>query len=372
LTIFRRLFRAVRRGSRPARGPSSRDLRCEYTHPAIWRKSSVARMCVVTFAATHIGVRRIALPWFVVPRFTMHDWWKHLAAALAIFYGVQKLFVNVEEKLSDDTKFEIALWLVDVNALRRTTNWPSNFAQLFDRVFGHRHLTIKCFARSALISLVLFLLSWLWIVTVMRHSLKLEEALATTLYMMMWGMAVTVVPDYVSLLETRAVLHVMTKTNRVGYWAVLLLLDFVTTAFIAALATGYGVGLAFCLVFAKWDLLHAIAMLTRGSSPALAVFNDVFFSPFFYIAFATSVWLWLYVAAGLLVKFAARFDRTLAWLSRRCDIERKPLQVLGLAAGGIAVLVYGTAVVVSYTVLPSWIRLDWLILRWPELPPKGY
>jgi hypothetical protein len=66
--------------------------------------------------------------------------------------------------------------------------------------------------------------------------------------------------------------------------------------------------------------------------------------------FFTSVWLWLYAGSGFLLKAARRLDFGFQWFNRKFDIEKKPLQSIGLVAGALVAIVYWTAVIVSRVV----------------------
>jgi hypothetical protein len=61
----------------------------------------------------------------------------------------------------------------------------------------------------------------------------------------------------------------------------------------------------------------------------------------------TSTWLWLYAGSGFLLKAARRFDVGFDWFNKHCDIEKKPLQSIGLVAGALVAMVYWTAVIVT-------------------------
>jgi hypothetical protein len=63
--------------------------------------------------------------------------------------------------------------------------------------------------------------------------------------------------------------------------------------------------------------------------------------------FFTSIWLWLYAGSGFLLKAARRFDIGFDWFNRKFDIEKKPLQSIGLVAGALVAVVYWAAVIVS-------------------------
>ena len=79
-----------------------------------------------------------------------------IAVGLGLLYAIDKFFKLVEEKLSDDTKLEIAVWLLGVKIEQKAEPWPETFARVFDRVFGTKHLSWKCFWRSCLASYSLF------------------------------------------------------------------------------------------------------------------------------------------------------------------------------------------------------------------------
>jgi hypothetical protein len=68
---------------------------------------------------------------------------------------------------------------------------------------------------------------------------------------------------------------------------------------------------------------------------------------FFCGAFFTSIWLWLYAGSGFLLKAARRFDIGFEWFNKHFDIEKKPLQSIGLVAGALVAVVYWSAVIVS-------------------------
>ncbi len=74
---------------------------------------------------------------------------------------VWKFFERVEAVLNEDTKLEIAVWLLGVKTAEKVQGWPDTFARVFDRVFGTKHLSWKCFLRSCLASFSVALIAWL-------------------------------------------------------------------------------------------------------------------------------------------------------------------------------------------------------------------
>lgn len=52
------------------------------------------------------------------------------------------------------------------------------------------------------------------------------------------------------------------------------------------------------------------------------------------------MWLWLYAGSGLLLNAARRFDIGFQWFNRKFDIEKRPLQSIGLVAGALVAMIY--------------------------------
>jgi hypothetical protein len=57
--------------------------------------------------------------------------------------------------------------------------------------------------------------------------------------------------------------------------------------------------------------------------------------------------IWLPFVSGFLLKAARRLDLGFDWFNRTFDIERKPLQSIGLVAGALVAVVYWSVVIVS-------------------------
>ena len=66
--------------------------------------------------------------------------------------GVWLLFVIPEETLPDMTKKSISDWLKRVRPSPGMKQWPEWFAEAFDRIFGDRHFSIRCFVMSCIVS----------------------------------------------------------------------------------------------------------------------------------------------------------------------------------------------------------------------------
>jgi hypothetical protein len=269
-------------------------------------------------------------------------------------------FAWVEGLLKNETKLELAVWLLGVKVGQKFEPWPETFAKVFDRVFGTKHLSWRCFATSAVASYLAMLL--VWSCYALTHWRDVQHSGSDFVNVAILGLALNVVPDYFSLLKSRKLLHflipgaegliVLDRRDKCGLWQTL-----------AVLLTDLGITLAIGLtitVFAGevllwWkeivsnksftEILRTIGhtlwfALRHFASMAKSDLSDGLGVIWLYPAFFTSIWLWLYAGSGFLLKAARRFDIGFQWFNRKFDIEKKPLSAIGLVAGAMFAFVY--------------------------------
>lgn len=264
-----------------------------------------------------------------------------LVAGGALSGIVWRLFELPETVLAEDTKLEIALWLLHgekkAEGLHaRAQNWPTTFAKVFDQVFGEKHLTWRCFRRSCLVSVCgVALMFVLWGIA---HPNQFVDYFRLNphpvIEFLLPFLIVSAIPDYISLLKSRLLIKVMGQANPFAV-VLLILLDFAV-----ALSIAVGGYLLYDYVFISPEhriddlrILHEAPTLNsrRGMAPLSMVL---------YPAFFTSVWVTLYGISGLLLRFTKRLGPWLSWFNRRFDIENKPLRSIGLVAGAIVTVLY--------------------------------
>ncbi len=303
-----------------------------------------------------------------------------LLTAGGVLAGITwKFFEKVESILSDQTKLEIAGWLRGVDVEKKVEPWPETFAKVFDRVFGTRHLSWRCFWRSSVASVLSVVLVCLFLFAHNPIYFKViwGNFLAYPVVWLTCMVVANVIPDYLSLLETRWVLSRMRITSisaqlvRFARWAtLLLLLDIAVTYLIADLASrsaSHLTGWLYGIVRKRWvdSILQAddraispgfVGLVVITASFRLQIIIDFLENYggriwlWVYPAFFTSIWLWLYVSAGFLVKTARRFQICFDFFNRKVDIEKKPLSAIGLVAGALVAVAYWGASVAFYFV----------------------
>jgi|GEM_PF-2918978 len=245
---------------------------------------------------------------------------------------VWKFFERVETVLTDKTKLEIAVWLLDIKTGPKVEPWPETFAKVFDRVFGTEHLSWQCLLRSFVLSCFAFAVGLVFTEAGRGSSIG-QYAFFTVSSVLLF----TALPDYVSLLKTRTLIGKMRRGWK--HTSLLLVLDIVGAACIFGVFTLLYIGLYLLMAEAEAasPLLGYPLLLVAGSKGVVLIPPLI----------ATSIWLWLYAGSGFLIKVARRFDIGFDWFNRHADIEKKPLQSIGFVAGALVALVYWSAVIVS-------------------------
>jgi|ERR1700676_1502257 len=257
---------------------------------------------------------------------------------VAITSGIWFLFERAETVASTEGKAATANWLKNLGTEGKLSNWPQGFADIFDSVFGRKHFSWRCFARSSVASfLSVAVLTLIWLgsaptsATYHFRLWDINELLSLALIL-------NVLPDYLSLLKARYVIRVMSRKPTVGRITFLLIFDLVACA---------AIYFSFFVVF-WWGLI------VWGRNPAMFLpdlrnFFEVSLSfrtpasSLFFATFFTSVWAWLYALSVALVKGANYFSVGVKTLERFLDIDEKPIRSLGLVSMAVVTILYLTA-----------------------------
>lgn len=151
-------------------------------------------------------------------------------AGLAVSMFV--LTVLAGKLLNPERKDEIALWLMGAQS---EDSWSKSFVSLFDAVFGEWHLSLRCLLCSAVASVLAVAVIWLVMSNVGMLELRVRSDLSLGGFLIL-ALAVNVVADYLSLLETRLLLGQMHRIRSPVAQAGLLVIDLMISAAIIWLA----------------------------------------------------------------------------------------------------------------------------------------
>lgn len=256
-----------------------------------------------------------------------------------VFGGiVWKFFERVETLLPEQTKSEIAVWLIEPKASVKVP-WPDTFGKVFDRLFGDRYLTPRCFVASLAFSLAFGLVAFS--ATSVADTV-FNPVVSVRMLRFYWRemLISNCLPDFLSLLMTRFTLSVISRGKMVAPFLIADLflkaaIGMMSAAFFGVLGIWFHTShFSFEQGFRSWTYL-----LSRP--------DGLSFSVVIVPVFSTSIWLWLYAGSGLLLKASRRFDLGFKWFNSKFEIEKKPLRCIGLVAGALVACLYWTFAIVS-------------------------
>jgi hypothetical protein len=142
------------------------------------------------------------------------------------------------------------------------------------------------------------------------------------------------IPDYCSLLETRLALSLLRRTGAAGQ-VLIVVLDGLLTYFTAVVWNTHVTRILPIQPLLTLFSEDSSTSGTRAGGSLTSVMTWLVFPALF-----TSVWLWMYAGSGFVVKAARLFDLGFQWFNRKFDIEKKPLQAIGLVAGSLVAIIY--------------------------------
>lgn len=281
---------------------------------------------------------------------------KALGVSLGIFYGWLKLSEKIEQNLRTEIKDDIALWLLAKDeSASKLGHLPNQFAKVFDSIFGTKHLAWKCFWRSCLTSVsayfVIAIVYFVW--GLMGAILNGEyiaisgESISIVIFLLfislISALAANLIPDYISLLETRFLLKYLSGKNCSAIiMLMLLMVDLFLTAAIFILIASPIYGELLGSGFYGW---RSYEVWTERILFDLMPSDDNWTSYLwtlkiaFATTFITSIWLWLYMAGAVLSKFGAGYN----WYIKIIRIEERPVVSIGLLGGIFASVIYFTS-----------------------------
>jgi hypothetical protein len=247
------------------------------------------------------------------------------------------IFRVMDETATLDAKRKVADWIKSFAAKsisQTIIESPQWFIEAFDRIFGERHLTLRCFFRSCVASLLaVFVMAIMWVVLDPASGQEYffsYSAIVGIILIFLTALILNLVPDYISLLETRWILHNVAHAD-VKKLIVFLVLDVIITGGI--FACGFGI---VCVALGESNCLEMMGMGIRFRSYESGLSPGVFF----YSTYFTSVWLYLFIVSSIATKLLYSLGHVGNWVIASRDIEGKPYQSMGLITIGILTLFF--------------------------------
>ncbi|WP_089723859.1 hypothetical protein [Candidatus Thiosymbion oneisti] len=248
--------------------------------------------------------------------------------------GIWKLFDRIEGVAAPEAKKSVSQWLLRLDLENHFIRWADTFSEAFDTIFGTRHLSWRCFYRSAIASLIAVLVMTLfWAYLRPEQFMAFIDRFNTEVFgwMLIASVSLNLIPDYLSLLESRYIISLLRNSTSMPEHIALIVLDFIATFLIALIALLIFIIFVDVITFDGFlaGFLSNVLPLSSpgGSQPSFGIW--------FYSTFFTSVWVWIYILSGILLSTRKPIDLFITKFKRFFDVEKKPF----LSMGGASILV---------------------------------
>lgn len=262
--------------------------------------------------------------------------------------GIWALFNAIESSVNSDLRKRTSNWL-KTSAIKRyeenILDTPIYFLETFKSVFGDKTLSWKCLKRSFIAStlfIMLVLIAYLnnnslihleWTSFKELTDLIISySALGTTYFSL--GLIANLIPDYISLFETRWILSKAVGVT-IKKLLILLIVDVILTGLISLL--GIFILLALLFFYQGGNIQDFVSSFrTEFLSIIISTIDfkafgrtDFSLGIFFYASYFTSIWFYMFLTSTILVRIISTLgykgERLLSFL----DIDQEPFNALG-------------------------------------------
>jgi hypothetical protein len=267
---------------------------------------------------------------------------------------------------SQKAKDALSKWLLTFD-IQKAKVLPDGTKEFFEKIFGERHFSLKCFIRSALFSLGAIAFISIVCLLINPSTFKIfystEDVfgrnfarLLTEWFLALW-LPWSIIIDYVSLFKTRFVLWLLVRMpRRTTIIAIAILaMDYIVYIYIFVVGISLVqesmsfIGSSPSITQAWEDLVSTVKF--HGASPLSEVSGVLLI--LFWSGFAPSIWMWLYVLALFVTRLLLRSEKLVNWLRWALDIEKNPFRSIGAVAATLAFI--GSLVIILVSAEISWI-----------------
>jgi hypothetical protein len=266
-----------------------------------------------------------------------------------------------ERLASQRAKDALSRWLVSFD-VQNAKALPEGTQELFERLFGERHFSWKCFVRSAMFSVGAMAFAGLLCLLVSPESFGREfgsVVLFGGFFLTLW-LSLSIFIDYLSLFKTRIILRSITQipgANSVIAIGFMLIIDYLVyrVLFSIGFSAVAQIQMDFNFIVRGWKyttILQDLRQMFEGAidlQAMLPLFPSMGTGWFiwYWSGFAPSIWMWLYVLALFVTRTLLRSEKLVNWLRWFLDVEKNPFRSIGAVAAALTFIASLAIILVS-------------------------
>ena len=288
------------------------------------------------------------------------------------------LFIRAEPRMRPPFKSAWSRWIKRVmDPTSHIGRWPMLFADLFDnllkvrprRLGARRWISLPNLGRSCFSSLLtVVFITTIWLTFLPDLQIKFESSAGYILpfyvsigghhfdieYLLLVTVLINLIPDYISLIETRYVIMRMGRAHSVLGLITWLFADAIATMLIAFGVFIFAVPIAWA-AFGSYGLnagpfdvgLAAKVFYAEGLPMILgSTSGDAVFGIFIYSTFFTSIWVWLFIISGGIARLFYVFAKAFRVANLAFYLEEYLIDHPVRAMGVISIVGFSTFLVI--------------------------
>tara|TARA_R110002012_G_scaffold321170_1_gene547878 strand:+ start:358 stop:1971 length:1614 start_codon:yes stop_codon:yes gene_type:complete len=232
-------------------------------------------------------------------------------SALFLPVAVYMALVFLGAHMPEDSREAIS----DMMRGRSQSSWTKVYLRWFDSIFDDRMLSFRRLWRSTVASLLSVGILWVVFDALNENSPLRVPVTGSFWQVMALGAALNILPDYISLSQTRWLIKRFSSFKGFAFQVLMLGVDLVLSATIIIAA------------ITAWRLFSGQGLIF----PLELVGGFTSLSIFFYSTFVTSLWAWLFALSLLIVRIGQSL-----WGARLLDMASKPVASLALVSSALS------------------------------------
>ena len=274
------------------------------------------------------------------------NWLAFFGTWITLVGGLVSFFQESGKSLTPESRDAVRGWLLESDLSQRAQQWTETFRSLFESVFTASHWDWTCFLRSALASVgmiamsLLIMIAFGWTTAYQVAILDTTDSVALGVFLtILFVGVINILVDYLSLYQTRRVIGWMTQTDQPWRHGLLLALDAGLT-FVLPLVVMSGIQAIFVIVSGGLDAVNLSSVIEIPEFILSQLYTAPVLQAMYVSTFFTSIWLWLFVLGGWLIRAFNSALAQIQWLSALMDIESQPMKALGVILAVVVTMIF--------------------------------
>jgi hypothetical protein len=288
-----------------------------------------------------------------------------------VFLAIMFAFGQIEKLATTTAKSDLSHFLKTANWITISSQLPKIIHELFKRVFGESHFSLKCFYRSVIFTLgSLFTLLMLGFIGNYAYfkTMPFELTYSPSFQVIFMGwLMLSVAVDYANLYKTRVLIRLVEWARLpVLSFIPLIILDLLLSLFVFMLLYGCVFSLsaahsmcikAHCTVWEelRWSisLFHFMSSIDQIVVRLHMIYggptsNEI--AVFFWSGLLPTLWLALYITSIAIARILIRFVPAIRFTTYFFDVETRPIQIIGFVFAALV----GIAMIVVSLIKKTW------------------